>query len=126
MKVIILTNDGLTIAPDSSRATSLRCLTIIDGTVKEDILQPISSDSDEINPFSILPDMLIKGSGKIETENQLSQNFVITTAYSKDAELKLKNDNFRLFASNETNIVNAILIFLKSMRNQESDYCCAP
>lgn len=126
MKVIIPTNDGLTIAPDLNKATSLRCLTIINGSIKEDTLKPVSCDSNENQPFKIIAGSGLNRSDIQETQNPLYQQFVITTGFTKETEKKLQKINFKLFTSPETNILNAIIIFLKNQKNQESDYCCEP
>jgi hypothetical protein len=126
MKVIIPTNDGLTIAPDLNKATSLRCLTIINGSIKEDTLKPISADSNENRPFKIIAGLGLNRSDIWENHNPLYQQFVITTEFTKEIEKKLQKINFKLFTSPETNILNAIIIFLRNQKNQESDYCCGP
>jgi hypothetical protein len=126
MKVIIPTNDGLTIAQDLIKATSLRCLTIINGSIKEDTLKPVSCDSNENRPFRILEGSGLNKSEIRDTKDPLYQQFVFTTGSTKEIEKKLQKINFRLFTSPETNIINAIIIFLKNQRNQESDYCCEP
>jgi len=126
MKVIIPTNDGLTIAPDLNRATSLRCLTIINGSIKEDTLKPVNFDSNENWPIKIIAGSGFNRSDIPEPQNPLYQQFIISTGVTKETEKKLQKINFKLFTSPEPNILNAIIIFLKNQKSRESDYCCEP
>lgn len=126
MKVIIPTNDGLTIAPDLNKASSLRCLTIINGSIKEDTLKSVPGDSNENLPYKIIADSVLYNSDINNSIDPIFQQFVITTGSSKEVEKELHKINFKLFTSPENNITNAIIIFLKNQISLESDYCCAP
>ena len=127
MKIFIPTNDCLTIAPDINKAASLRCLTIINGSIEEDILKSVSLNSDENIPYRIIADSCLNNSetrGLIN--NPLYQKYVITTGFSREVENELQKINCKVLTSTETNITNAIISFIKNLKNLESDYCCSP
>jgi hypothetical protein len=127
MKIFIPTNDCLTIAPDINKAASLRCLTIINGSIEEDILKSVSFDSNENIPYRIISDSCLNSSETPGfTNNPLNQHYVITTRLSKEVEKELQKINCKILTSAETNITNAIISFIKNLRNLESDYCCSP
>lgn len=133
MKILIPTNDGLTIAPDFDKASSFRLLTIINGIIKEDELRSVSND--------VTYDFLFNGkdinekvrhsgnmSNTIAVKNKNSEclKIAVTTSISNDAEKKLKKNNYEVFLTRETNITNAIIFYLKNYATIESDYCCSP
>jgi hypothetical protein len=127
MKIFIPTNDCLTIAPDINKAASLRCLTIINGSIEEDILKPILCDLNENIPYRIIADSCLNSSEIIgPINNPLYQQYVITTGFSKEVEKELQKINCKVLTSSETNITNAIISFIKNLKNLESDYCCSP
>jgi hypothetical protein len=127
MKIFIPTNDCLTIAPDIDKAASLRCLTIINGFIEEDVLKSVSFDSNETIPYRIIADSCLNNTetaGPIN--NPLYQQYIITTGFSKEVEKELQKINCKVLTSAETNITNAIISFIKNLKNLESDYCCSP
>lgn len=126
MKVIIPTNDGLTIAPEINKATAFRCMTIINGSVKEDTIQLVASDSVENLSFHFIVDSGTSISEMRWQDNPLYQQFVIAAGFSEETEKEFQKKNYKSFKSSETNITNAIIGFLKKQTNIESDYCCEP
>lgn len=103
MEIIIPTNDGLAIAPDFENASSFRQLTVINGTVTEDSVQPA------------------------ETIGSLQdKQIIITRGILPLTENRLKSGNFEIYLTPETNIINALMAYLKEFANMESNYCCCP
>jgi len=126
MRLLIPTNDGINISPDFDRATSFRFLTVFNGSIKEDQLMD-SSDMAE-KGLHLIQDRMSKNNsfnGTNNTDPELRQ-IVITREISKDSETSLQNHNCKVFHSGETNIINAIIIYLKDYATRESDYCCCP
>lgn len=126
MKVIVPTIDGLTFAPDLDKATSFRCMTIINGSIQADILKSVPGDSNEnlsgkIKAFNGLINSDIPCS-----DDPINQKYIIATAFAKEEERELQKISFKLFTSPDKNITNALIIFLKNQVARESDYCCAP
>lgn len=126
MKVIIPTNDGLTIAPDINKAPAFRCMTIINGSVKEDTINLVSSDSGGNLPFNLIFDSGLNISEISWQNNPLYQQFVIASDFPRETEKEFQKINFRSFKSTETNITNAIIDFLKIQSSRESNYLCEP
>ena len=125
MRLLIPTNDGINISPDFDKATSFRFLKVINGSIKEDQLMDRSEKMEK--GLSLIQDRKFENSSKEtnNTDHELRQ-IVITREISKDSETSLQNHNWKVFHSEETNIINAIINYLKDYATQESDYCCCP
>jgi predicted Fe-Mo cluster-binding NifX family protein len=133
MIVLIPTNDGLTIAPELNMANAFRCLNITNGAVKEDIIREIKNESLEGFIDAVEKDARFYdyAAGKIHLSagegTELIQNgIVITSAISSEAKERLQKHKFEIMLSRESNIINAILDYIKHYAPTESDYCCCP
>jgi predicted Fe-Mo cluster-binding NifX family protein len=126
MRLLIPTNDGINLSPDFDRATAFRFLTVINGSIKEDQLMDSSDKAKK--GLRLIQDKMFKKNKFNETNNtdpELAQ-IVITREISKDSETSLQDNNYMVFHSGETNIINAINKYLKDNALCESDYCCCP
>jgi predicted Fe-Mo cluster-binding NifX family protein len=133
MKILIPSNDCLTIAPNFDNAKTFRLLTIINGSVKEDSFITSSVDLRKKYPFGLkelgdsttlevnIPDVLI-----LKNKNKLNLQIAIIIGISADAEKKLQKISYEVFHTKETNIINAVTSYLKNQGKMESDYCCYP
>lgn len=133
MKILIPTNDCLTIAPDFKKAKAFRLLTIINGSVKEDSFITPSVNLRDKYPFGLkelgkntLPEKNIPDTTKLKDKNKLSNQIAIVLGISGESEKNLKMINFEVFHTEETNIINALTSYLKNHAKMESDYCCYP
>ena len=133
MKILIPTNDCLTIAPNFDNATAFRLLTIINGSIKEDSFITVSNDLREKYPFGLkelgdnaLPEENILNIVDLKNKNKLSRQIVFASAISGEAEKNLQKIHYEVFYTKETNIINALTFYLKNMVTMESDYCCCP
>jgi hypothetical protein len=126
MKVILPTNDGLAIAQEINKASAFRCMTIINGYVKEDVIKMVSSDSGGNLPFNEFFDSSLNNSDINWFDNPLYQQFVIASEIPVETENEFQKVDFKWVKSTETNIVNAINAFLKTQVTRESDYLCEP
>ena len=126
MRLLIPTNDGINISPDFDKATSFRFIKLINGFIKDDQLMD-SSDKTR-KGLHLIQGTMFKDSCDENTNNtdpELTQ-IVITREISKDSEASLLNHNCKVFHSEEANIINAIINYLKDYATHESDYCCCP
>ena len=126
MRLLIPTNDGINLSPDFDRATAFRFLIVINGSIKEDQLMDSSDKAKK--GLRLIQDKMFKKNKFNETNNtdpELAQ-IVITREISKDSETSLQDNNYMVFHSGETNIINAINKYLKDNALCESDYCCCP
>jgi hypothetical protein len=133
MKVLIPTNDCLTVAPDFENAKAFRLLTIINGSVKEDSLLSIDDDSENKLPFGLkelcgndLVEIKLISTPDHENKNHTNRQIAIALEISAEAEMNLHNFNYEVFHTEETNIINALTYFLKNHVTMDSDYCCCP
>lgn len=125
MKILIPTDDCLTIASDFDKANSFRLLTIINGAIKEDSF--ITSSINLINeyPFGL------KELGEINlTEKkgmeQSDRVIVFASSFSKETQKTLLKTKYEVFYTGEINIINALNGYAKELAAMESDYCCQP
>jgi hypothetical protein len=133
MKILIPTNDCLTIAPNFDNAKTFRLLTIINGSVKEDSVITALVDLRDKYPFGLkelgnntTPEVNIPDIANLKNKNKLNLQIAITLGISSEVEKNLKKINFEVFHTEETNIINALTSYLKNHANMESDYCCCP
>jgi hypothetical protein len=133
MKVLIPTNDGLTIAPDFEKASAFRFLTIINGSIKEDSFITVANDLRDKYPFGLkelrdkaLPEENILNTPNLKNKNKLNRQIAITLEISIEAEKNLQKINYEVFHTEETNIINALTSYMKNHETMESDYCCSP
>ena len=133
MKILIPTNDCLTVAPVFEDSNSFRLLTIINGAIKEDSLITASDDLRDKYPFGLkeLRDIESKKNSILNTsglknKNILVRQVAITLEISAEAEKNLQKINYEVFHTKETNIINALTSYLKNHAKMESDYCCCP
>ena len=126
MRLLIPTNDGINISPDFDKATAFRFLTVINGSIKEDQIMNSSEKSEK--GLHIIQDIIFKNNSlnSINFVDPELSLIVITREIAKDSETSLLNHNYKVFHSEETNIINAIINYLKDYATQESDYCCCP
>jgi predicted Fe-Mo cluster-binding NifX family protein len=126
MRLLIPTNDGINLSPDFDRATAFRFLTVINGSIKEDQLMK-SPDKSEKGLHLIQDRMFKKNSAhRINNTDLELQQIVITRKISKDSLSSLQVNNYKVFHSGETIIINAVNNYLKDYSTFESDYCCSP
>lgn len=134
MKVLIPTNDGLTIAPDFEKASAFSFLTIINGSIKEDALRSASNDVRDNFPFNLKDkcdtakptENISSTPPDLKNKDPFYRQIAITPGISHEIEIKLHKNNYEVFITQETNIINAIIFFLKNIATMESDYCCNP
>jgi predicted Fe-Mo cluster-binding NifX family protein len=133
MKILIPSDDCLTIAPDFENAKAFRLLTIINGLIKEDSFITASNDLRDKYPFGLkeLKDNFLPEWNNPDTSNQknkdkLNLQIVITSGISREAEKNLQKINYEVFHTDEKNIFNALISYIKNHAAMESDYCCCP
>jgi hypothetical protein len=133
MKVLIPTNDCLTIAPEFENAKAFRLLKIINGSVKEDFFVTVADDLKDKYPFGLkelrdngLAEINILNTSDLKNKNKLNQQIAITLDISAEAEKNLQKINYEVFHAEETNIFNALTSYMKNHATMESDYCCCP
>jgi hypothetical protein len=125
MKILIPTDDSLTIASAIDKAKSFRLLTIINGAIKEDALIPASTNLTDKYPFGLKELGEINLAGKVEVD--LSDKvIVLASSSSKEAEKTLLRTKYAVFFTSEINIINALNVYIRNMESTESDYCCQP
>jgi predicted Fe-Mo cluster-binding NifX family protein len=125
MKVLIPTNDCLTIAPEFENAKAFRLLKIINGSVKEDFFVTVADDLKELRDNG-LAEINILNTSDLKNKNKLNQQIAITLDISAEAEKNLQKINYEVFHAEETNIFNALTSYMKNHATMESDYCCCP
>jgi predicted Fe-Mo cluster-binding NifX family protein len=133
MKILIPAYDCLTIAPNFDNASSFRLQTIINGSIKEDSFITSSVNLREKYPFGLkeLRDKVLPEANSLNTTNlknkeKLSQQIVITSGISIEAEKNLQKINFEVFHTEETNFFNALISYMKNHATMESDYYSCP
>jgi predicted Fe-Mo cluster-binding NifX family protein len=132
MNLLIPTDDGISIAPDFEHAHNFRVITVSNGSVTKDEIRVIK-ESVEKEFHQGISSNAVKDSGKtvkdfsrIHRSDTGNQYVVIANNISKKSEKKLHDNNFVFLPTMETNIINAIIHFIKYHMIQESDYCCFP
>jgi hypothetical protein len=133
MKVLIPTDDCLTIAPDFDRAKKFRLITIINGYVREDTFITSSFSSGQKRAFGLngqgentLPEVDIKDGTDPGHIDEFNCRIAIIQEISSEAEKSLQKINYEVIHSEETNIINALTSYMKNHATKESDYCCSP
>lgn len=133
MKILIPSNDCLTIAPEFEDAKAFRLLTIINGLIKEDSFIFPSNDLRDKYPFGlkVLTDKFGQKEDNLNTANlknkdKLNRKIVISSGISIETEKFLKRINYEVFHTVETNIINALISYMNNYATMESDYCCCP
>jgi hypothetical protein len=122
MKILMPSNDCLTIALDFDNARAFRLLTIINGLIKEDSFITASNDiRDQVLMEDDNPDR-----SNLKNTDKLNRKMVIASAISIKTEKSLCQKNYEVFHTEETNIFNALISYLKTNLTMESDYCCYP
>lgn len=122
MKILIPSNDCLTLAPDYENAKAFRLVTIINGLIKEDSFITASNDVRD----QVLAEEDSLNTNHLKNMNKLNRKIVITSGISIEAEKNLQKKNYEVFHTEETNIFNALISYLKNHATMESDYCCCP
>jgi predicted Fe-Mo cluster-binding NifX family protein len=133
MKILIPTNDCLTIAPDFENAKAFRLLTIINGSIKEDSFVTVEDDLRNKYPFGLkdlrdngLVKINILNTPNLKNKNKLNIQIAIVSGISSESEKNLQKINYEVFHTEETNIFNALISYMKNHATMESDYCCCP
>jgi hypothetical protein len=114
MKILIPTVDGLSIAPDFESATAFRLLDVMNGEVRGDVIKPGAYRKSDF----ILPAL----SGRESSD----QHTVITRGIMAETEADLQKSEYEIFHTEEANIINALMFYLKNYAIRESNYCCCP
>lgn len=114
MEILIPTNDGLSIAPDFETTSSFRLLTVINGVVQEDTIRPAENSQKEL--FT---------SGHSSGDSSFHPT-VITRGILPETERNLQKMDYEVVHTQETNIINALMFYLKNLALMESNYCCCP
>ncbi len=104
MKILIPTNDGLTIAPDFEKAKGFRFLTMINGVIQEDVIR---------TPEPV-------------TKDPSYEQVVIIRGILPETEKNLRILDHEVLHTQETNIFNALFAYVKDHATTESNYCCCP
>jgi hypothetical protein len=125
MKILIATDDCLTIASDFDKANSFRLLKIINGAIKEDSFLTPSIKSTNKYPFGLKELGEINPADKNGIE-QSDRVIVLASLFSKKTEKTLLKTKYEVFYTSEVNIINALNVYIKEMVAMESDYCCQP
>jgi hypothetical protein len=133
MKILIPSDDCLTIASNFDKAKTFRLLTIINGSIKEDSFITSSINLRDKYPFGLkeLGD-ITRPVGNVlyipdlKSVNKLNRQIVFTSSISEEAEKNLQEIHYEVFYTKETNIINALTFYLKNFVTMESDYCCCP
>lgn len=133
MKVLIPTEDCLTIAQNFDKANSFRLMTIINGCIKEDSFITSSVNLRDKYPFGL------KELGEIDMANEKEPNtadkskinntdlfVVLAGSVSKETEKILLRTKYEVFHTSEINIINALNVYINEKVKKESDYCCQP
>jgi len=60
------------------------------------------------------------------TKNPSDQQVVIIRGITPETEKNLQMNDFGIVRTQETNIFNALLSYLKNAAVMESNYCCCP
>ncbi len=115
INILIPTDDGLAIAPDFDQASSLRLLTVSNGIIKNDTIRAASQ-----------VDRLISTNPVFQNRNPLDRPVIIARGISEETEESFRSDNCEVLHTRETNIVNALMSYLKNAAAAESNYCCCP
>ena len=133
MKILIPTNDCLTIAPDFENAKTFRLLTIVNGSIKEDSFITVVNELRDKYPFGLkelrdnaLPEENILDTVNLKIENKFNRQIAIVSGISRESEKNLQKINYEVFHTKETNIINALNSYMKNHATMESDYCCCP
>jgi hypothetical protein len=133
MKILIPSNDCLTIAPDFENAKAFRLLTIINGSVKEDSFVTVSDDLKDKYPFGlkelvalVVPEVNIPDTANLKSKNKSNMQIAITLRISNETEKNLQKINYEVFRTEESNIINALTSYIKNHEMMESDFCCSP
>lgn len=104
----------MTITPDFENATAFRVLTVINGQVREDDLKPGAyHQSDFIPPVH-------------DGQDPSDLRTVFARGILAETEADLKKSEYEVFHSEEANIINALMVYLKNYATRESNYCCCP
>jgi len=132
MEILIPTDDGLTIAPDFENASAFRFLTIINGVIKEDAIRSVTNDDRDNFHFDLkdgcgsADSTGINNDSDQSTKDPLYRQIIITRGISPETEKNLQIINYEVFHTQETNIINALISYLKNFAIMESNYCCCP
>jgi hypothetical protein len=116
MIVVIPTNDGISIAPRLEEARLLRLLEIERGQITREKAEAFSGRK--------IDDLL---SEFMTEEKSKSDN--LNVIFGKEGSLtdkKISAGRFSLFCSEDSNIINALMHYLKDNASNVSDYCCQP
>ena len=112
MKIIIPTNDGLSISPDFESTSSYRFLKVVNGVVLEDTVEPVGSNHNSL---------LALGNND---RDPLYHQTLITREILPETERDLLRLEYEVVHTRETNIINAVMFYLKNLATMESNYCC--
>jgi len=114
MNIIIPTDDGLAISPDFENTSSFRLLKVVNGVVLEDAIRPAGNNGNDLL------------SSDSHARDPLFHQTVITRSILPETEINLKQMDYEVFHTQETNIINALIFYLKNLAIKESNYCCCP
>jgi hypothetical protein len=133
MKILIPTDDCLTISRDFDKAVSFRFLTIVNGTIQKDSFITPSADLRSKYPLGlkdlgeiITTDEKIQDNTEGKSTDILNRCIVFASSVSKESEKVLHKMQYEVFYTGETNIINALNLYIRDMATMESDYCCHP
>lgn len=113
IQILIPTNDNITVAPNFEKASAYRMVTTFNGLVKDDKFIRVENSYNNKSAFGI----------DVYGDNKKEQVALLLNI-SSEAEKTLQNLNFKVYHTQETNIINALNSFVKSYA--ECDYCCCP
>jgi predicted Fe-Mo cluster-binding NifX family protein len=128
MRIIIPTDDRLTIAPDFERAKSYMMMTIMNGRINEEYCISVNKDLRDKYPFGLeeLKNENSSNPASLKGEDIFNMQIALTLSLSHEAEGNLRKLNYQVFHTEEKNIINALASFLRDQAVIESDYCCCP
>jgi hypothetical protein len=117
MILIIPTDDGISISTDLKKAENFLILTTLNGLIEYEEIKKAGKGG-IINLLEI-----IKGSRNYHDNGSFS--LVVRSGNAEDS-LPSNQGNLRILRTNDNNITNALIYFLREEATKESDYCCQP
>lgn len=126
MKILIPTNDNITIASEFDNARAYRVLTIIDGNIKEDVFVQAADESKYSFSLEVFLNENDLVTYHLKRGYEIVQQVAFAKTISQESEKILLKSNYELYRTKEIYIHNAITSYVKAHVTMECDYCCCP